>query len=378
MAPKAICGNLITSRRSFLALAWTLTTYLSLFSFVVAIFLATRINQQFTEYRDEYGYRYLEEEGGGEGEGNSADMEEEHHSEDREREEDLFSSLAHNSGGLLFASVYTTILGLGVSLYGSTVVIGFMSLVGEYIPPCFNFRSMSLEEEDPSTVDPALGPRKLWAEKMHRGVFLGSLVIFSNLLILCAVIFGELQVNNNYNQDDDGYNIFESMFSYRVERITSVFAATCLMLAFLYIFFAVLYLTCGGMSGDDDDDDDIKGYRSRPTSRGILENQLFEMPTKRRRRRKHRREKSMDQSKQEPLVQEERMMPSVGITENEGFITGVNGLESNESSSMMPPVGITDNVGFITDVNGLSSNESSSMMPPNESSSSWNNLPELT
>jgi len=369
MAPKAICGDLITSRRSFLALAWTLTTYLSLFSFIVAIFLASRINQQYTEYRDEYGNRYLEEAV----EGNSADREEEHHSEDRESEEDFFSSLTHNSRGLLFASVYTTILGLGVSLYGSTVVIGFMSLIGEYIPPCFNFRSMSMEEEDPSTVDPALGPRKLWAEKIHRGVFLGSLVIFSNLLILCAVIFGELKVNNYFNQDDDDYNIFESMFSYRVERITSVFAATCLMLAFLYIFFAVLYLTCGGMSGVDDD---IDGYSSSPAGRGILENQLFEMPTKKRRRRKHRREKSMDQSKQEPLV---------GITDNEGFITDVNGL-SNESS--MPPAGITDNEGFITGVNGLS-NESSSMMPhmglsdnglSDESSSSWQNqnLPEVT
>ncbi len=335
MAPKALCGNLITSRRSFLALAWTLTTCLSLFSFIVAIFLASRINQQYTTYRDEYGNRYLEE--GGQGQGNGGDREEEErHSEDRERDEDFFSSLTQNSRGLLFASVYTTILGLGVSLYGSTVVIGFMSLVGEYIPPCFNFRSMSMEEEDPSTIDPALGPRKLWAEKIHRGVFLGSLVIFSNLLILCAVIFGELQVNSNYNHDDD-YNIFESMFSYRVERITSVFAATCLMLAFLYIFFAVLYLTCGGMS---EDDDDIDVYPSSPTSRGILENQLFEMPTKKRRRRKHRREQSMDQSKQEPLV----------------------------GDRMMPPVGITDNEGFITDVKGLS----------NESSNSWQNLPELT
>mmetsp|Transcript_4023 Transcript_4023/g.6185 ORF Transcript_4023/g.6185 Transcript_4023/m.6185 type:complete len:333 (+) Transcript_4023:205-1203(+) len=332
MAPKAICGNLITSRRSFLALAWTLTTCLSLFSFIVAIFLATRISQQYTEYRDEYGNRYLEEGG----EGNSGDREGEGHSND-ERDEDFFSSLTHNSRGLLFASVYTTILGLGLSLYGSTVVIGFMSLVGEYIPPCFTFRSMSMEEEDPSTVDPALGPRKLWTEKIHRGIFLGSLVIFSNLLILCAVIFGELQVNSNYNNDDDS-NLFESMFSYRVERITSVFAATCLMLAFLYIFFAVIYLTCGGMS---DDDDAIASYPSSPTSRGILENQLFEMPTKKRRRRKHRREKSMDQSKQEPLVEGETMIPPVGITENEGFITGVDGYS-------------------------------------NESSSSWNNLPELT
>jgi hypothetical protein len=66
MAPKALCGRLITSRRSFLALAWTLTTFLSLFSFIVAIFLATRITQQYTEYSAGYyngGGRYLQEEG---------------------------------------------------------------------------------------------------------------------------------------------------------------------------------------------------------------------------------------------------------------------------------------------------------------------------
>lgn len=302
----------------------------------MAIFLATRITQQYTTYSAGYyngggRNRYLQEEE----DNNSRDGS---HSNDERDDEDFFASLTHNSRGLLFASVYTTILGLGLSLYGSTVVIGFMSLVGEYIPPCFNFRNMSMmgEEEDPSTIDPALGPRKLWAEKIHRGVFLGSLVIFSNLLILCAVIFGELQVNDNNNDNDDDNNIFQSMFSYRVERITSVFAATCMVLAFLYISFAVLYLTCGGMT---DDNDDVDGYSSpmrsntKSNSRGILENSLFEMP-KKRRRRKHRSRGRSTPDKQEPLVgdNERGMIPPVGITNNEGFITDVNGL-SNESSN---------------------------------------------
>lgn len=302
----------------------------------MAIFLATRITQQYTEYSAGYyngGGRHLQEEG------EDNDSRDGSPSNDERNDEDFFASLTHNSRGLLFASVYTTILGLGLSLYGSTVVIGFMSLVGEYIPPCFNFRNMSIgEEEDPSTIDPALGPRKLWAEKIHRGVFLGSLVIFSNLLILCAVIFGELQVNDNNNSNvDDDNNIFQSMFSYRVERITSVFAATCMVLAFLYISFAVLYLTCGGMTDDNDDVDG--GYSSnmrsntKSNSRGILENSLFEMPKKRRRRKHRSRGRSTPDKKQEPLVgdNERGMIPPVGITNNEGFITDVNGL-SNESS----------------------------------------------
>jgi len=75
-------------------------------------------------------------------------------------------------------------------------VVGFMSAKGEYIPPCFSFRSISVieEEENRSDEDSTTGPRKLWKEKIHRGIFLGSVVIFSNLMLLCAVIFGELQV----------------------------------------------------------------------------------------------------------------------------------------------------------------------------------------
>ena len=53
-----------------------------------------------------------------------------------------------------------------------------------------------MQNEDRQTDEDSItGPRKLWGEKIHRGVFLGSIVIFSNLMILCAVIFGELQVS---------------------------------------------------------------------------------------------------------------------------------------------------------------------------------------
>ncbi len=122
------------------------------------------------------------------------------HSNDQaaELDEEFFESLATtNSRGLVFAGVYTTVLGIALSLYGSTVVVGFMSAKGEYIPPCFSFRSLNVIEshdEGISDEDSMTGPRKLWWEKIHRGIFLGSLVIFANLMLLCAVIFGELQV----------------------------------------------------------------------------------------------------------------------------------------------------------------------------------------
>ena len=229
--PTPLCGSLITSRRSFLALAWTLTTLLTFFSFGVSVFLGIKITNQYNSmltddyaewYRDEYGHqynnnnwnnnnnnnwdcrrmnrrRYLNSNDNsndqqGEGQNNNNNHEGCHSADNPE---DFFESLATtNSRGLVFAGVYTTVLGIALSLYGSTVVVGFMSAKGEYIPPCFSFRNMSVieEEENRSDEDSTTGPRKLWKEKIHRGIFLGSVVIFSNLMLLCAVIFGELQV----------------------------------------------------------------------------------------------------------------------------------------------------------------------------------------
>lgn len=213
MAPKvnALCGSLITSRRSFLALAWTLTTLLSFFAFGVSIFLGIKITNQYNSmqtddyadwYKDEYGNRYLNEDNNdnNNAEGNEGQEEQNHGSNDGDSlDEDFFESLATtNSRGLVFAGIYTAALGIALSLYGSTVVVGFMSAKGEYIPPCFSFRSMTMNDDEDgiSDEDSITGPRKLWKEKIHRGIFLGSLVIFANLMLLCAIIFGELQVRN--------------------------------------------------------------------------------------------------------------------------------------------------------------------------------------
>ena len=216
MAQAALCGSVVTSRRSFLALAWTLTTLLSFFSFGVSVFLGLKITHHYNSinaddyaawYREEYGHdynnndgcRHLENDQNRNGEQQQQQQHEEgcNHSRDH-LDEEFFESLATtNSRGLVFAGVYTTVLGIALSLYGSTVVVGFMSAKGEYIPPCFSFRDMSVIDEkdrDANDEDSTTGPRKLWGETIHRGIFLGSLVIFSNLMLLCAVIFGELQV----------------------------------------------------------------------------------------------------------------------------------------------------------------------------------------
>jgi hypothetical protein len=179
-------------------------------------------------YRDEYGQEFdncrrlegkdennnrnenREQEGGENNAQQEHERQEGCHSNDLDQE--FFESLATtNSRGLVFAGVYTTVLGIALSLYGSTVVVGFMSAKGEYIPPCFSFRNMSITEDEDgmNEEDSTTGPRKLWGEKIHRGIFLGSLVIFSNLMLLCAVIFGELQVRDFFLRRSTTYTSFQ-------------------------------------------------------------------------------------------------------------------------------------------------------------------------
>jgi len=306
-------------------------------------------------YRDEYGgedynnndcRRYLNSNDNGENNNNSGDQNGEGgEGEDRDREgchsndyaeldEDFFESLATtNSRGLVFAGVYTTVLGIALSFYGSTVVVGFMSAKGEYIPPCFSFRNMSVieEEEGMSDEDSTTGPRKLWGEKIHRGIFLGSLVIFSNLMLLCAVIFGELQVHDNYNNYDNQKN--NNLFSYRIEKISSVFAITCIVLAFVYILFAIIYTTCGGMSDDSDAQMD-----SSAKDGGW--NRHYELSTqnggrhRQRHRNRGRRPMHNSMDRQEPLTG--TGMHPVGITDNEGFITDMVSTSSGSSMESHP------------------------------------------
>jgi len=221
---RSLCGPLINSRKSLIALAWTLTTLLSIFAFGVSTYLATRINQEYNsmtteeyadwfsqEYKDRYNEDLVNCRRLQEGENEGPNGEEGQHDREGEGERnhdkegcqaefdtEFFEAMAgSNSRSLEFAGVYTTVLGMALSLYGSTVVVGFMSLKGEYIPPCFSLRPMSLESEGSTgPEDAATGPRKLWGEKVHQGIFLGCLIIFANLSLLCAVIFGELKVSD--------------------------------------------------------------------------------------------------------------------------------------------------------------------------------------
>jgi hypothetical protein len=163
--PPALCGSFLGSRRSLVAFTWSVTTVLTLFAFLTAITWTIKINSH---------YRYLERlyensnnnnnnnnQGGG-GNDNKASQ--------------IYPLLAStSSGAMTFVALYTMCWSTALCLYGSTAIVGLTSLRGVYIAPCFSSSG-------------AASNRKV-------GMFGGAIVVFANLLLLCAVVFGEFRVS---------------------------------------------------------------------------------------------------------------------------------------------------------------------------------------
>jgi len=157
---------------------------------------------------------------------NSQDGDEDSHDEkyrDQIRESYmLLSSMSAKS--ITFVACYTMILATGLSMYGSMAIVGFTSLRGVYIAPCFSIGS----------------------NKLKVGIFGGMIVVFANLLLVCAVVLGEVKVNENDNPEDED-NKKQEGEPYEVERIASILAVTFIFLSALYTIFAVLlFLTHAG------------------------------------------------------------------------------------------------------------------------------------
>jgi hypothetical protein len=115
--------------------------------------------------------------GGGEGEEENANCnhgsQDEANSADRQIEY-LMQLASISSNSMTFVALYTMAMAVALSLFGSTAIVGFTSLRGDYISPCFSTTGSS---------------------KLRLGIFGGAIVIFANLLLVCAVVFGEVRVS---------------------------------------------------------------------------------------------------------------------------------------------------------------------------------------
>ncbi len=126
--------------------------------------------QQYEEYQREYANNNNEGEGQ---EGQNQAQED--GSLDRKIQEYMALTQLY-SPSMTFVAVYSVILGFALNLYGSTAIVGFTSLRGDYIGPCF------------SSPSPAVS-------RMKVGIFGGAVVVFANVLLVCAVVLGEVTVS---------------------------------------------------------------------------------------------------------------------------------------------------------------------------------------
>ena len=175
----SLCGGFLTDKRSMVAFTWSITTVLTLFAFITAVILTIQVHTHYRRLKLYYdgddwyqnsnsnsNNNYYQN-GNQEGE---EEEEEEHNSRDGEQYEqiresyELLSSMSAKS--ITFVAVYTMMIATALSLYGSMAIVGFTSLRGVYIAPCFSSGG----------------------NKLRVGIFGGAIVIFANLLLVCAVI----------------------------------------------------------------------------------------------------------------------------------------------------------------------------------------------
>ena len=154
MAP-SLCGGTVSSRRGLLASLWSLVTVLTLIAFVFAlIFSHSRYNA------DEEDYYY---------QNNAA--------EDENQNQERDAEIAVTSRAMAFAALWTAVLAALLSIFG-TVVLGWQSPTGVYYTCC--------------------APQVHRTTPLALGSFIGSLLMFANLTLVCSVLFGEFEVSAEF------------------------------------------------------------------------------------------------------------------------------------------------------------------------------------
>jgi len=195
--PESLCGSIVQSRRGLLAFIWSIVTIATIISFITAIVYAySSIGNQ---YDDDYNYNEEKNEG------------------DRRDEEPV---VAVTSRAEAFAALWTAILASGMSIYG-TVVLGVQSPTGQYYSCCAG----AVHRTSPLSL----------------GVFIGALLMFANVTLICSVLFGEFNIRDYQYGEDKERNRNQNQYQdVALERTAFAFSLMCLFLTFLYALFAAL------------------------------------------------------------------------------------------------------------------------------------------
>jgi hypothetical protein len=166
----SLCGDTINSRRGLLASLWSVVSLLTAISFLTAFLFAISTQNNKNE-EDEYGNRYNNYYNG---------EEQQQGSQDKEAEDERTNpEVAVTSRALAFSALWTGVMAALLSVFG-TVILGWQSPTGQYYTCC----SSSVHRTTP----------------LGLGSFIGALLMFANLTLICSVLFGEFDVSESHDE----------------------------------------------------------------------------------------------------------------------------------------------------------------------------------
>jgi predicted histidine transporter YuiF (NhaC family) len=156
MAAPSLCGGAVKSRRGLLASLWSFVVCLASLAFIVAlIFTLSAENSEDLYYNNSYNNN------NNEGDNNA-------------QANQMEAEMAVTSRAMAFAATWTAVLATLMAIFGA-VVLGWQSPTGVYYTCC--------------------SPQVHRTTPLALGSFIGALLMFANLTLVCSVLFGEFDVS---------------------------------------------------------------------------------------------------------------------------------------------------------------------------------------
>jgi len=168
----ALCA--VTGRRSFLALLWSIVVFLSVLGYLVTLGITLQSKFSYDMY-----YNYNQ----------NNNNQNENQNQNEWNEENTSVSVA--SRAMLFSYVWTGMSAVALGFAG-TMVLGVLTPGGKHYT-CFPSKVV---QTSPTMI----------------GAFIGSLIMFSNMLFICAILFGQFNVSIFFMLQLRNYNLCEYIF----------------------------------------------------------------------------------------------------------------------------------------------------------------------
>ena len=161
MAAPSLCGGSLDSRRGLLASLWSFVVCLTSVAFIVALIFTLSAKNSDEDYYSNY---YNNNNGNKDGEGNYNDN----------GEQEIAAEMAVTSRAMAFCALWTAVLATLMAIFGA-VILGWQSPTGVYYTCC--------------------SPQVHRTTPLALGSFIGALLMFANLTLVCSVLFGEFDVS---------------------------------------------------------------------------------------------------------------------------------------------------------------------------------------